>query len=52
VKTLASVGGIREVLTTSSRKPQSSIPRKKKTIQPGDAFEDTTIKPGFEIAKF
>jgi hypothetical protein len=26
--------------------------RRKKTIQPGDAFEDTAFKPGFEIAKF
>ncbi len=28
------------------------ITPKKRTIQPGDAFEDTAFKPGFEIAKF
>ncbi len=26
--------------------------KKKKTIRPRDAFEDTTFKPGFEIVKF
>jgi hypothetical protein len=25
---------------------------KKRTVQPGDAFEDTALKPGFEIVKF
>jgi hypothetical protein len=25
---------------------------KKRAIQPGDAFEDTSFKPGFEIVKF
>ncbi len=24
----------------------------KRTVQPGDAFEDTVFKPGFEIVKF
>jgi hypothetical protein len=24
----------------------------KRTVQPGDAFEDTAFKPGFEIVKF
>jgi hypothetical protein len=27
-------------------------PPKKKTVQPGDAFEDTTFNPGFEIVIF
>ncbi len=27
-------------------------PTKKGTFQPGDAFEDTALKPGFEIVKF
>jgi hypothetical protein len=27
-------------------------PKKKQTVQPGDAFEDTAFKPGFEIVKF
>ncbi len=42
---------IRYVLTPSFRNPQTS-PRKKGTVQPGDAFEDTALKSGFEIAKF
>jgi hypothetical protein len=25
---------------------------KNRTVQPGDAFEDTAFKPGFEIVKF
>jgi hypothetical protein len=25
---------------------------KKQTVQPGDAFEDTALKPGFGIVKF
>jgi hypothetical protein len=28
------------------------ITPKKRTVQPGDAFEDTAFKPGFEIVKF
>jgi hypothetical protein len=28
------------------------ITPKKQTVHPGDAFEDTAIKPGFEIVKF
>jgi hypothetical protein len=29
------------------------IPKKKKrTVQPGDAYEDTAFKPGFENVKF
>jgi hypothetical protein len=28
------------------------ITPKKQTVQPGDAIEDTAIKPGFEIVKF
>ncbi len=27
-------------------------PPKKWTVQPGDAFEGTAFKPGFEIVKF
>ncbi len=26
--------------------------KKKLTVQPGDAFEDTAFKPGFEFVKF
>jgi hypothetical protein len=26
-------------------------PPEKRTLHPGDAFEDTTVKPGFEIVK-
>jgi hypothetical protein len=26
--------------------------KKKRNVQPGDAFEDTAFKPGFEIVKF
>jgi hypothetical protein len=44
-------GANEEVLTLSSRKPRSSPPNKR-TIQPGDAFEDTAFKPVFEIAKY
>jgi hypothetical protein len=28
------------------------ITPKKRTVQPGDAFEDTALKAGFEIVKF
>jgi hypothetical protein len=28
------------------------IAPEKRTVQPGDAFEDTAFKPGFEIVKF
>jgi hypothetical protein len=44
------IGAIRLVLNPSFRKLQSSP--KKQTVQPGDAFEDTVLKPGFEIVKF
>jgi hypothetical protein len=36
------IGAIRYVLTPSFRKPRSSPP-KKRTVQPGDAFEDTAF---------
>jgi hypothetical protein len=45
------VGANWEVLTPSFRKLRSSPP-KKRTVQPGDAFEDTNFKLGFEIVKF
>jgi hypothetical protein len=45
------IGAIRKVLTPSFRKPTTITP-KKGIIQPGDAFEDTPSKPGFEIVKF
>ncbi len=32
------------------QKTQISTP-KKRNVQPGDAFEDTTFKPGFENVK-
>jgi hypothetical protein len=44
------IGVISLVLSPSFRKPQSSP--KKRTVQPEDAFEDTALKPGFEIVKF
>jgi hypothetical protein len=44
-------GAIRLVLTPPFRKPRSSPPQKR-TNQPGDAFEDTAFKQGFEIVKF
>jgi hypothetical protein len=44
------IGAIGWVLTPSFRKSRSSP--QKRTLQPGDAFEDTAFKPGFEIAKF
>jgi hypothetical protein len=28
------------------------ITPKKRTVQPGDEFEETALKPGFEIVKF
>jgi hypothetical protein len=28
------------------------IAPKKQTVQPGDAFEDTALKPGFGVVKF
>jgi hypothetical protein len=28
------------------------IPTKKRAVQPGDAFEGTACKPGFEVVKF
>ncbi len=45
------IGAISQVLNPSLRKPQSSLP-KKRSVQLGDAFEDTAFKPGFEIVKF
>jgi hypothetical protein len=45
------IGAIKYVFTLSFRKPQSSLP-KKRTVQPGDVFEDIAFKPGFEIVKF
>jgi hypothetical protein len=41
---------MRWIFIPSLGKPRSSFP-KKGTVQPGDAFEDTVCKPGFEIAK-
>jgi hypothetical protein len=35
-----------------SKNPQHHHHKKKITIQPGEAFEDTAFKQGFEIAKF
>jgi hypothetical protein len=34
------------------QKKSRSSPPKKRTVQPGDAFEDTAFNPGFEIVKF
>jgi hypothetical protein len=45
------IGAIREVLTPSFREPRSSPPEKR-TIQQGNAFEDTALKPVFEVDKF
>jgi hypothetical protein len=45
------IGTIRHVLTPFFSKPGSS-PLDKRTVQPKDAFEDTTFKPRFDIAKF
>jgi hypothetical protein len=36
----------------SLRKKTPNITPKKRTVQPGDAFEDTAFKPGFEIVRF
>jgi hypothetical protein len=42
------IGAIRWVFNPSVRKLLIA-PKKKRTFQPGDPFEDTTVKPGFEI---
>jgi hypothetical protein len=44
------IGAIRIVLTPSFRKPRS--PSEKRTVQPGDAFEDTAFKPWRENVIF
>jgi hypothetical protein len=46
------IGDLGSGLNTSSRKPWSSPQKKKETVQPGDAFEDTDFKPDFETSKF
>jgi hypothetical protein len=49
------IGVFRQVLTTSSRKPQSKPSKilKKPTVKPRNAFvKDTAFKPGFDIVKF
>jgi hypothetical protein len=33
------------------KKKKQFITTKKRTVQPGHAFEDTAFKPGFEIVK-
>jgi hypothetical protein len=43
------IGAIREILTPFRKQ---IITPKKRTVQPGDAFEDTAFKPVFEIVKF
>jgi hypothetical protein len=43
------IGAIRKVLTFSFRTLITTP--KKQTVQPEDAIEDTTFKPGFEIVK-
>jgi hypothetical protein len=45
------IGDIRYVLNPSLRKPRSSA-KKKRTVNPGEAFEDTGLKPWFELVKF
>jgi hypothetical protein len=42
---------MKKVLAPSFEKPDHHLP-KQGTVQPGDAFEDTTSKPGFEIVNF
>ncbi len=47
------IGAIRQALTHYFRKPRLSTPQKKKrTVHPGDAFEEAAFKLGFEIVKF
>jgi hypothetical protein len=45
------IGAIRWALTPSFKNPNDHPP-KKRTVQTGDAVEDTAFKPGFEIVKF
>ncbi len=45
------IGAITPVLNPSFKKPRSSPP-KNRSVQPGDAFEDTSFKPMLEIVKF
>jgi hypothetical protein len=45
------ISAIRKVLTPLSENLDHHPP-KKRTVQPGYAFEDTAFKPGFEIVKF
>jgi hypothetical protein len=42
-----------KVLTPTFKKKKKTDhhPSKKRTVQPGDLFEDTAFKPGFEIVK-
>jgi hypothetical protein len=44
------IGALRKVLTSSSRRPVYHP--QKRTVQPGDAIEETAFNPGFEIVKF
>jgi hypothetical protein len=45
------IGAIRYALNSSFRRPRSTPP-KMRTVQPGEAFEGTAFKPGFDIIKF
>jgi hypothetical protein len=45
------IDAIRSVFTLSFRKSRLSPP-KIRTVQSGDAFEDTAFKPWFEIVKY
>jgi hypothetical protein len=44
------IGAIKSVFTPSFRNPKSIS--KKRTFQPGDAFEEIAITSGFENVKF
>jgi hypothetical protein len=50
------VGKLRAMLVPLDRSrlllSKNLITSKKRTVQRGDAFEDTAFKPGFEIVKF
>jgi hypothetical protein len=51
-KSEGDIGAIRKVLTPLPKTPIiTQKTKKERTCQPGNAFEDTALKPGFEIVQ-
>jgi hypothetical protein len=45
------IQAISQVLTSSFKKPQTSPPKKNRTVQAEDAIDGAAFKPGFQIVK-